>query len=152
MQAPAPTPIRSLDDLAPGQSWELGTLSLSEAEVIEFAARYDPQPFHIDRDAAKDSIFGELVASGLHTLSAVFGRIMGSGLLGKISLGGNQIDSKWPAPLRPGEEFSIRVEVVELRPSRTGRPLGVAKLRYVAARTADGVVVLDATGTHFLRR
>ena len=152
MPAPALTPIRSLDDLAPGQSWDLGTLSLSEAEVIEFAARYDPQPFHLDREAAKDSIFGELVASGLHTLSAVFGRIMGSGLLGTISLGGNRIDTKWPAPLRPGEEFSIRVEVVELRPSRTGRPLGVAKLRYVAARTADGVVVLDATGTHFLRR
>ena len=145
-------PILSLDDLAIGQSWDLGTLTLSEAEVIAFAARYDPQPFHLDREAAKDSIFGELVASGLHTLSAVFGRIMGSGLLGKISLGGNQIDSKWPAPLRPGEEFSIRVEVVELRPSRSGRPLGVAKLRYVATRVRDRVVVLDATGTHFLKR
>ncbi len=147
-----PTPIRSLDDLVIGQSWDLGTLALSEAEVIAFATRYDPQPFHLDRAAAKDSIFGELVASGLHTLSAVFGHIMGSGLLGNISLGGNQIDSKWPAPLRPGEEFAIRVEVVELRPSRTGRPLGIAKLRYVATRTRDGVVVLDATGTHFLRR
>jgi len=146
------TPLRSLDDLSPGQSWDLGTLTLSEAEVIDFASRFDPQYFHLDREAAKESIFGELVASGLHTLSAVFGRIMGSGLLNAISIGGNQIDTKWPAPLRPGEEIAIRVEVAELRPSRSGRPLGIAKLRYVATRLADGVVVLDATGTHFLRR
>jgi len=146
------TPLRSLDDIAPGQSWELGTLTLSEEEVIAFASRYDPQYFHLDREAAKDSIFGELVCSGLHTLSAVFGRIMGSGLLTGISIGGNQIDTKWPAPLRPGEEITVRLEVAELRPSRSGRPLGIAKLRYVATRTADGVVVLDATGTHFLRR
>ena len=146
------TPLRSLDDIAPGQSWDLGTLTLSEEEVIAFASRYDPQYFHLDRDAAKDSIFGELVCSGLHTLSAVFGRIMGSGLLSGISIGGNQIDTKWPAPLRPGEEIAIRLEVAELRPSRSGRPLGIAKLRYVATRTADGVVVLDAMGTHFLRR
>ena len=150
--AVAIAPIRSLDDLRIGQTFDLGTLSLSEAEIVAFASRYDPQPFHLDREAAKDSIFGELVTSGLHTLSAVFGRIMGSGLLADVSLGGNQIDSKWPAPLRPGEEFSIRIAVVELRPSRSGRPLGVAKLRYVATRVRDGVVVLDATGTHFLRR
>ena len=152
MDPQKPTPLRSLDDLAPGQSWDLGTLTLDEAEVIDFASRFDPQYFHLDREAAKNSIFGELVASGLHTLSAVFGRVMGSGLLNDISIGGNQIDTKWPAPLRPGEEIAIRVEVAELRPSRSGRPLGIAKLRYVATRTADGVVVLDATGTHFLRR
>lgn len=146
------TPLRSLDDLTVGQSWDLGTLTLPEEEVIAFASRYDPQYFHLDRDAAKESIFGELVCSGLHTLSAVFGRVMGSGLLTAVSLGGNQIDTKWPAPLRPDEEIAVRIEVSELRPSRSGRPLGIAKLRYVATRVADGVVVLDAMGTHFLRR
>lgn len=152
MQTLALAPLRSLDDLSIGQSWDLGTLALTEAEVIAFARQYDPQYFHLDREAAKESIFGELVVSGLHTLSSVFGQIMGSGLLRDISLGGNQIDTKWPAPLRPNEEIAIRVEVAELRPSRSGRPLGVAKLRYVATRLADGVVVLDAMGTHFLRR
>lgn len=146
------TPLRSLDDLVPGQGFDIGTLVLSEAEIVAFARRYDPQPFHLDRELAAESLFGELVASGLHTLSAVFGLIMGSGLLGGISLGGNQIDTKWPAPLRPDEEVRVRLEVVEVRPSRSGRPLGVAKLRYVATRVADGVVVLDAVGTHFLRR
>lgn len=145
-------PIRSLDDLAPGMAWDLGTLSLPLEEVLAFAAKYDPQYFHLDAEAARESIFGELVASGLHTLSAVFGRVMGSGLLAGVSLGGNQIDTKWPAPLRPGEEIAIRTEVLEVRPSRSGRPLGVAMLKHTGRRVSDGVVVIEAVGTHFLRR
>lgn len=145
-------PIRSLDDLAPGQGWDLGTLSLPREEVIAFATRYDPQYFHLDPEAARESLFGELVVSGLHTLSSVFGHVMRSGLITGISIGGNQIDSKWPAPLRPDEAIAVRVEVQEVRPSRSGRALGIAKLRYTARRVADGVMVLDAVGTHFLRR
>jgi len=147
-----PTPLRSLDELAPGQVYDLGGFTLSEAEVIEFARRYDPQPFHLDREAARESLFGELVASGLHTLSATFGHLMRSGWLSKVSLGGNQIDTRWPAPLRPDEPVRLRVEVLEVKPSRSGRALGVAKLRYLLSREADGVVVLDSVGTHFLRR
>lgn len=145
-------PIRSLDDLSPGMAWDLGTLVLSAEEVVAFAAKYDPQYFHLDAEAAKESIFGELVASGLHTLSAVFGRVMGSGLLSAVSLGGNRIDTTWPAPLRPGEEIAIRTEVIEVRPSRSGRPLGIAKLKHTGRRLSDGVVVIEAVGTHFLRR
>ncbi|MBW8268040.1 MaoC/PaaZ C-terminal domain-containing protein [Caldovatus aquaticus] len=145
-------PLRSLDELAPGQTYDLGGFALSEAEVIEFARRYDPQPFHLDREAARESLFGELVASGLHTLAATFGHLMRSGWLAAVSLGGNRIDTRWPAPLRPGEPVRLKVEVLEVQPSRSGRPLGVAKLRYLLAREADGVVVLDSVGTHFLRR
>jgi acyl dehydratase len=141
-----------LDDLSVGQVFEFGTLRLSEAEIRDFAARFDPQYFHLDPVAAKDSLFGELVASGLHTLSATFGRIMGSGVFDAISLGGNRIDSRWPAPLRPDEEVAIRTEVIEIHPSRSGRPLGVATLRHTATRTADGVLVLEAIGTHFLKK
>jgi acyl dehydratase len=150
--APRLTPLASLDELRPGQVFDLGTLVLPEEEVIEFARRFDAQRFHVDREAARDSIFGELIASGLHTLSAVFGRLIESGLISRISEGGNQIDTKWPAPLRPDEPVRVRVEVLEVRPSRTGRPIGIAKLRYTAAREADGVVVLDAAGMHILRR
>lgn len=145
-------PIRSLDDLEPGQGWDLGVITLPLQEVIAFASRYDPQYFHLDAEAARESLFGELVVSGLHTLSSVFGHVMGSGLFTGISIGGNQIDSKWPAPLRPDEPIAIRVEVQEVRPSRSGRPLGIAKLRYTARRVADEVVVLEAVATHFLRR
>ncbi len=146
------TPIRSLDELAPGQRYELGGFALSEAEIIEFARRYDPQPFHLDPEAARESLFGGLVASGLHTLSTMFGLVMGSGWLARVSLGGNRIDTRWPAPLRPGEPVRVTAEVVEVQPSRSGRSLGVARLRYRVRRVADGVVVLEATGRHFLRR
>jgi len=144
--------LASLDDLAQGQVFELGTLSLSRAEIVEFASRYDPQPFHLDEVAAADSLFRTLVASGLHTLSAMFGHVIASGLISNISLGGNQMDVKWPAALRPDEEVSIRVEVLDVRPSVSRPALGVARLRYLVTRIADGVVVLEATGTHFLKR
>jgi acyl dehydratase len=146
------TPLRSLDDLSPGQVFEIGRLTLSREEIVDFASRFDPQPFHLDEAAAETSLFRCQVASGLHTLSAVFGAIIRSGLLESISLGGNRIDCRWPAPLHPGEEIAIRLEVIELRPSRTRPHLGIARLRYRAARTADEVVVLDAEGTHFLAR
>jgi acyl dehydratase len=152
MSTAAVAPIRSLDELVPGRVYELGGFTLTEAEVIAFAGRYDPQPFHLDREAAKESLFGELVASGLHTLSTTFGLVMRSGWISQVSLGGNRIDSKWPASLRPGEPVRVRAEVLEVRPSRSGRALGVAQIRYLVAREADGVVVLDAAATHFLRR
>ncbi|MES2710189.1 MAG: MaoC/PaaZ C-terminal domain-containing protein [Pseudomonadota bacterium] len=145
-------PIASLDELTPGQTFDFGTLVFTEAEIIAFATLYDPQPFHLDPAAAESSLFGGLVASGLHTLSASFGRIMGSGVFKAISEGGNQIDTRWPAPLRADEPFAIQTTVVGTKPSRSGRPLGIAILRHTATRIADGIVVMEATATHFLRR
>lgn len=136
----------------PGEDFDLGTLSLPRAEVLAFARRYDPQPFHLDDAAGEASLFRSLVASGLHTLSAVFGHVIESGLIADVSLGGNHMDVKWPAPLRPDEAIAVRAIVVEARPSASRAHLGVARLRYVATRTADGVVVLDVTATHFLKR
>ena len=122
------------------------------AEVVEFARRFDPQAFHMDEEAGRASMFGEMVASGLHTLSAVFGRSVDSGLLADINLGGNQMEVRWPAPVRPDEPLEVSAEVMELRPSRSRADLGIAKFRYIAERQADGVLVLDALVTHFLRR
>lgn len=154
--APAPLPVprlRSLDELAPGDAHDLGVLVLSREEVVGFAARYDPQPFHLDEAAARESpLFRGLVASGLHTLSAVFGRLIASGLIAEISLGGTGMDVRWPAPLRPGEAVRVRVEVLEVAPSRTRADRGRARLRYTATREADGVVVLDVSAAHVLRR
>ena len=144
--------LTSLDELHPGDRYELGRLTLSLEEIRAFAARYDPQPFHLDEEAAQDSVFGTVVAAGLHTLSACFGMLMASPLLKDISLAGSAMEIRWPAPLRPGEEISVAVEVVEVKPSRARRDRGSARLRYLATRMADGVIVLDATGLHHLRR
>jgi len=144
--------LTSLDQLHPGDRHPIGELSLSLEEIRDFARRYDPQPFHLDEEAARDSIFGTVVAAGLHTLSACFGMLMASPLLRDISLAGSAMEVRWPAALRPDEAVSLVVEVVEVRPSRARRDRGSARLRYVATRIADGVIVLDATGLHHLRR
>ena len=146
------TVIRSFDDLSVGQSFDLGGFALPRAEVLEFAGRYDPQPFHLDDAAAREGPFGELIASGLHTLSATFGHMLRTGFIAQVSLGGGAIDLKWPAPLRPDERVTLRIVVEELRVSRSKPGVGIAKLRYLVAREADGVTVLDALCTHFMRR
>ena len=102
--------------------------------------------------ALEAPLFGGLVASGLHTMGACFGLILGSGLFRAISLGGNNINTTWPAPLRPGEEVAVRSVVETLKPSRSRPELGVAVIRHIGTRVADGVVVIEMVGTHFLRR
>lgn len=146
------TPLRSLDDLSPGQEFDLGTFSLPRQEVLDFAARYDPQPFHLEEEAGRASIFGGLVASGAHTLSATIGHLVRSGLISAINLAANEMQLKWPAPLPPDEAVRLRIRVEEVRPSRSRPEMGIARLRYLLAKEADGTLVLDALCTHFMRR
>lgn len=145
-------PIASPDDLSPGMTFDLGRFVLPRAEVLEFAGRYDPQPFHLDEEAAKGSLFGRLVASGLHTYSAAVGHLIRSGLLSRISQGGGAAEISWPAPLEPDAWVTMRVEVEEIRASRSRPDLAIARLRYLVATEDAGTVVLDVHATHFLRR
>ena len=122
-------PLASFDDLSVGQEFDFGTYAVSAAEIIEYASKYDRQPFHMDPDAARNApLFGGLVASGLHTMGVVFGAVTGSGLLRDISLGGNRIDTRWPAPLRPDEAFGVTGRVLELKASRSRPELGICRL------------------------
>jgi len=147
------TPLRSFDQLTVGQIFTFGSFSLTEVEIIEYALKFDPQPFHTDPIAAKNApLFGGLVASGLHTMGACFGLVMGSGLFREISLGGSDINTRWPAPLRPDEAVGVQTRVESLKPSRSKPELGVAILRHTGTRLADGVMVIEMTGTHFLKR
>ncbi|MBY0336838.1 MAG: hypothetical protein K2X11_09495 [Acetobacteraceae bacterium] len=147
------TALRSFDELSEGQEFDFGTLSLPADEIMEYARRYDPQPFHTDPEAAKHApLFGGLVASGLHTMGACFGRIMGGPLFREVSLGGNRIDTSWPAPLRPDEVFALKGRVEALKLPKSRPELGIATMRYTGTRVADGVVVIEMVGSHFLRR
>ena len=146
------TPLRSWTELPVGQRFLSGTLALTETEIIDYATKYDPQPFHTDPEAAKSApLFGGLVASGLHTMGACFGRIMGSGLFREVSLGGSRIDTRWPAALRPDEAFALE-GVVESAAAHRSRPgMGVIGLRYTGTRVSDRAVVIVMVGTQFLR-
>lgn len=146
------TPLRSWRELTPGRRFDFGTIALTEAEIIAYARQFDPQPFHTDPVAAKDApLFGGLVASGLHTMGACFGRIMGSGLFREVSLGGSRIDTRWPAPLRPDEAFRLEGEVLAAEAHRKRPGMGVVTLRYTGTRAADGAVVIVMEGTQLLR-
>lgn len=147
-----PTPLRSFDELSVGQEFDFGSFRMEREEILDFARRYDPQPFHVDEAAARASIFGGLIASGLHTQAAAFGHIIRTGWVAQVSLGGTEQVVRWPAPVRPGDEIGLTARIEELIPSRSKPDRGVAKVRYTGRRVADGTVVLEILGTHFLRR
>lgn len=146
-------PLQSFDELTLGQRFAFGTFALTEAEIIAYAEKFDPQPFHTDPIAAKAApLFGGLVASGLHTMGACFGLILGSGIFREVSLGGSEITTKWPAPLRPDEVVAVESVVDSLKPSRSRPELGVAIFRHIGTRVSDQRVVIEMTATHFFKR
>ena len=145
-------PIRSFDDLSVGQEFRFGTMSMPLEDVLEFARRWDPQPFHTDEARARESPFGGLIASGIHTLAAAFGHMIRTGFVEQVSMGGAGLDVRWPAPVRPGDEIAVTGRVEELTPSRSRPDRGTVKFRYAGTRTSDGAVVIEIAATHVFRR
>ena len=129
-----------LDDLAVGQRFKTGTVGVSVEAIKEFAARFDPQPFHLDEATAKHSVFGELVASGWHTAALVM-RLLVEGDMkvagGLIGLGG---EITWPRPTKPGDVLHVESEVLEVKPSRSRPDSGIVKVRNTALNQ-DGEAV-----------
>lgn len=143
---------RYLDDLAPGQRFSSPGLTLTEAEIIDFAWRYDPQSFHLDANAAADSPYGGLIASGFQSLAICFRLFIQSGILAESSMGSPGIDElRWLAPVRPGDTLHSEIEVLEVRPSKSKPDRGIARLKYHAVNQR-GEVVLSFIVNHLLRR
>jgi acyl dehydratase len=118
------------EDLAVGQTFGTGTITVESGAVKAFAAEFDPQPFHLDEDAARASFFGGLVASGWHT-AALTMRLLVAGELkivgGLIGLGVEEL--RWPRPVHPGDVLRVESEVVGLRPSNSLPDRGIARVR-----------------------
>ncbi|MFC7477618.1 MaoC/PaaZ C-terminal domain-containing protein [Dankookia sp. GCM10030260] len=146
------TPLASFDDLSVGQEFHFGSVRMDLAEILDFARRWDPQPFHIDPAAAAAGPFGGLIASGLHTQAACFSHIIRSGWVAQVSMGGAEQVVRWPAPVRPGDEIAVSARIEALAPSRSKPDRGVVKVLYTGRRQADGAVVLEILGTHIFRR
>lgn len=128
---------RRFEDIAVGQVFEHGEIAVTDESVIAFARQFDPQIFHLDTEAAKDTFFAGLAASGWHTAAMTMRLIVDSGLKlagGIIGAGGSLT---WPKPTRPGDVLSIRIEVLELRPSRSRPERGTLKAR-VTTRNQHG--------------
>ena len=145
-------PTRYLDDFDPGQTFELGSFTLSEAEIIDFARRFDPQPFHTDPEAAKDSPFGGLIASGWHTASATMRLMVDNFIPRESSMGSPGIDElRWTRPVRPGDTIRVTYRVLDVVPSRSKPDRGHIAGEVVATND-DGEVVMTFRGRGIYRR
>ncbi len=124
-------PTLYLEDFKPGQVREFGHHTFTREEIIAFARQYDPQPFHVDEEAARRSIYGGLIASGWQTAAVSF-RLVVDGLIGDVaSMVSPGLDElRWLRPVRPGDTISVRTVVLEVRPSRSKPDRGVVRVRY----------------------
>ncbi|HET9651192.1 MAG TPA: MaoC family dehydratase [Usitatibacter sp.] len=119
-----------LEDLAAGRKFGSGTARVDEARIRSFAAEFDPQPFHLDEEAARRSFFGGLAASGWHTAAITMRLLVDSEFRpagGVIGMGFEEM--RWPRPVRPGDELHLDIEILEARASQSKPDLGVAKVR-----------------------
>jgi acyl dehydratase len=140
------------EDFKVGDRFVTPGASMTEAQIVDFALMFDPQPFHVDRAAAKQSLYGELIASGFHTLALSFRLIMSSGVLNNSNLGGAALDEvRFPQPVKPGDTLTVTATFEELRASASRLDRGIAKIRYVA-RNERGEEVMSMLITHLLRR
>lgn len=132
---------------------EHGPHVVSREEIIAFATQFDPQPFHLSDEAARDSIFGGLVASGWHTASLCHRLLVDSFLGQTSSMGSPGLDElRWLKPVRPGDTLHVRVEVVSATPSRSKPDRGAIKLRMEVRNQKDEVVMTELANVLFGRR
>lgn len=141
-----------LEDLAAGQKYGSGRLKVEVERVKSFAAEFDPQPFHLDEAAARDTLFRGLAASGWHT-AALTMRLLVEGELrpagGIIGAGFDEL--RWPRPVRPGDELRVESEVLEVRPSKSRPEQGLVKLR-TTTYNQDGEAVQISVGNLVVQR
>ena len=110
---PVPANDRYFEDYEPGRVYEFGGIVVTETEIVSFAERYDPQPMHVDPEAAKESRFGGLIACGWHTASVAMRLYVDHYLSHVASLASPGVDDlRWPTPVRPGDTLRIRVSLV----------------------------------------
>lgn len=128
-----------LDDLSPGQRFTSRPRRIDAAEIKEFAARYDPQPFHMDETAGEQSLFGGLAASGWHTAGVSMAMVVEClPLAGGVIGGGGEL--LWTKPVRPGDMLRVECEILEVTPSRSRPERGAVVVRCLTLNQRDEVV------------
>jgi len=121
---------RYLEDFTVGQTFASGSLRVDKEQIKAFAAEFDPRPFHLDDDAARDTIFRGLAASGWHTAALTMRLLVESEIEPAGGIVGAGFDEfRWPRPVRPGDVLHIESEVLEVRPSRARSNQGLIKVR-----------------------
>jgi acyl dehydratase len=140
------------DDFEAGQAFQSKGVTVSESQILDFALLYDPQPFHLDKEAAAEGPFGGLIASGFQTLALAFRIFYQAGVINACSLGSPGLDElRWLRPVRPGDTLSVKVTVRERRPSKSKPDRGTLLMDYEVTNQ-HGEAVMTFTAIHILAR
>jgi len=143
---------RYFDDFTVGERFESKGATLSESQILDFALVYDPQPFHIDKEAAADSPFGGLIASGFQTLALSFRLFYQEKIVNACNIGSpGMSDVAWLAPVRPGDTLRTAAEVLEMRASAAKPDRGVLTMGFSVANQ-EGVEVMRYEVVMMMRR
>lgn len=140
------------DDFKPGDRFRSASLRVSETLILEFGRFYDPQVFHTDPQAARETVYGGLIASGLQTIALTFKLFLETGTLAASSLGSPGLDEvRWKAPVRPGDTLHVLAEVLDARASTSKPDRGIVRIRYTTVNQR-GEPVMTLIGNQLLRR
>jgi len=140
-------PELAYEDFTPGRVFDLGTVTVDREEMVEFARRYDPQPFHLDEEAARRSVLGGLCASGWYT-ACVWMRLFVDGVLSRSTSQGSPggTEFAWPRPMFPGDVVQGLAEVLGARESRSRPGIGLVEMRAQLVRGEDVLFRSQFTG------
>jgi acyl dehydratase len=138
----ARTPTLYWEDFAPGSVREFGAHTLTRDEIVRFATEFDPQPFHVDEEAARSSLFGGLAASGWHTCALVMRMMCDAYLLDSSSMGSPGLEQiKWLKPVKVGDTLCVRMSILEARPMSSKPHVGLVRCRWEALNQHEQVVL-----------
>lgn len=136
------------EDFAPGRKFQTKGATLTETQIIDFAWSWDPQPFHIDRNAAKEGPFGGIISSGFHTLVLAFRLWFQENIMNDASMGSPGLDElRWLKPVRPDDTLHVEAEVLESRESESKPDRGYTKIRHNVINQ-DGETVMTYVANH----
>jgi acyl dehydratase len=145
--------IRYLEDFEPGQKFGSEQLSVEATRIKSFAAEFDPQPFHLNEDSARETFFKGLAASGWHTAAMTMRLLVDSELKPAGGIIGTGFDEmRWPRPVRPGDQLHVESEVLDVRPSKSRPHQGVIKVRTTTLNQNGEPVQLFVGNLIVLRR
>ena len=135
--------MRYFEDMEVGEVREFGSYEVTREEVLEFAEAYDPQPFHVDEEAAAESQFGGLIASGWHTAAMCMRMLVDNHLSEAASAGARGVRQlEWLAPVRPGDTLTCRLEILETHPG--SGPVGTVTSEFTGFVDGERVVRWEA--------
>jgi acyl dehydratase len=153
MSNPQPQYKYYWEDFPVGSTHEYGSVTVSKDDIIAFASQFDPQPFHLDEEAARHSLFGGLCASGWHTCAMAMRMVCDGGLLESASLGSPGVEKlRWLKPVFPGDTLRVHIEILGARPLKSKPDVGLVQKRWDVLNQNDEMVMQLEANSMYRRR